>query len=337
VNLIAGLALTLVSVVAMWQGAGPVGLAATYLTGPVISLALLAAIVRRQGYRVRVRGSLRRYAELLRESRSIASQQFLANLEERATQLLVPKLVGVNAFGHFAAGTIPATRLNVVPDALATAFYPAVANGGREDPRGAERQVSLLVIVSLVACLPTAALVAFLARPIAGILFPNEAETCRKIIQLTIWSLPLTALTMSMLFSLQATGKDRAVARSGGAAAVCSLICSVTLVSTAGIPGACWAWVLRPAILAAFLLPSFLRTFRGVPAQVPVARILCALAAMVASLALFASVQMPRWLDIAAGCGAGLAAYAASLAVLRVVTAGDVRRILSRSAPGVPK
>src|SRR5207302_301280 len=185
VNLIAGLALTVVSVVAIWRGAGPVGLAAAYLTGPAVSLALLAVVVRQQGYRLRVRGSLRRYAEMLRECRSIGSQQLLSNLEERATQLLVPKIVGVSAFGHFAAGTIPAARLNVVPDALATAFYPSVANGGREDPRGAERQVSLLLVVSLVACLPTAALVSFLARPIALILFPNQAETCRQIIQLT--------------------------------------------------------------------------------------------------------------------------------------------------------
>src|ERR1051326_8954632 len=53
VNFTAGIIVTAVTVVAIWQGAGPLGLSIAYLSGPAVTLMLWAALVHRRFFPVR--------------------------------------------------------------------------------------------------------------------------------------------------------------------------------------------------------------------------------------------------------------------------------------------
>ena len=95
-NLAAGLVLTLASVLAAGFGLGPVGIAAAYATGPVITAAIMEAALRRAGYRSRLTWNPARFKALFNASKALAGQQFITSMQGRLASILLPKLVGIS-------------------------------------------------------------------------------------------------------------------------------------------------------------------------------------------------------------------------------------------------
>lgn len=320
----AGLLLTALSVAAAAVGAGPVGVAAAYLCGPLVSLILLMGVLRRQGYPLRIRVNRRRCRELLQEARLLGVYHFLVGLSDRAEQLLVPKLVGVADFGFFAAGTLPADRLTVVPDGFATAFYPAMARDAQVGRPAVARSSAHLLALMLGVCLPMAVLTTFLAPAIARLLFPHNVDACRDVMRITIWSLPLLAVFKSLSCGLRANGQFDRVARAGIGATLLSVGLAFFLVRRFGLPGACLSWVARPALAAVFLVPPFVRTFPPVLAEVPLGRILTSTAAMAVPLWLATVGHAPALPALVTGALVGLVTYVGALILLQVVRASQL-------------
>mgnify|MGYP003575542327 CR=1 FL=1 len=109
--------------------------------------------------------------------------------------------------------------------------------------------------------IPIAILIMAASGPISTLLFPNQATICRQALRITIWSVPLMAVCEVMYYSLNAAGREKEQAQIGVIATVCHTLCSLTLVLAFGWIGACWSMVFRFAIIAAFRLPDFVRTF----------------------------------------------------------------------------
>jgi O-antigen/teichoic acid export membrane protein len=260
VNLAAGLALTGASLVAAAIAAGPVVIAAAYLTGPLVAAVTLAMVVRRRcGCPVSVRWHGATFRRLILHSRFFAAQQLLAVGSAQAEALLLPRLVGLQQFGFFTAGTLLASRLTALPDGLCTAAYPAMA--AARDPRRAGALAARCLLVAAGGGAAVAACGALAAGPIGRLLFPGDPAVFAMVARVTIWSLPLFGVESVMGYALNAAGADRAQARVSMPAAMASLALSISLVAMLGVPGACWSMVLRPAVRAAFLAPTFVRTF----------------------------------------------------------------------------
>jgi O-antigen/teichoic acid export membrane protein len=269
-NMTAGILLTAASVAAMRVEGGPVTLALAYLLGPVANAGLLYGIVRRRHFPVRISWDLRRFWELLKQSRLLAAQLFIANVGGNIEALLVPKLVGLAQYGYFSAGTIFASRLAIIPDGLNSAFFPVLARSHQEEGlAGTKRQVGRFLLQSFLLCLPVAIVTTLLAGPIAGLLFPKHAALCRDVMRITIWSLPLLSIHMVMGCALNAAGKEASVAKHSMPATLCGLVASVVLVSRFGVMGACWSWIARCALLLLFRLPCFFSTFSPPLSELP--------------------------------------------------------------------
>jgi O-antigen/teichoic acid export membrane protein len=324
--LISGLAVTAVSVAAVYLGCGPIGLSVAYLATPAVNVWLQWRIANRQ-VRVRVRWRPARMRALLRESRVVGMSQIAAAARDRAEPLLVPRLAGVEAFGIFSAGTIVADRLGNVPDAICTAFYPRISRAaeGRFRP-AVTRTVASMLTIGVAASLPLAIVGAYLAQPISDILLPASSETCRRVIEISVWAVPLLAMSLGMSFSLQAAGHHEPVARFGLRATAISAALSVVLVATGGITGAIWSLLARPAIVALMLLPSFRHTFPSALAGVPFVRI-CISAAVLASIWLL--TDRDHIGPAVASAVLGLGAYAAALLAFRVFPLSAVARLFS--------
>lgn len=330
INLVSGLSLTLFSVLAIWRGVGPVGLSVSYLTGPLVSVALLSAFVHRRLFPISVRWNFEQYRKLLRDVRAMGMQQFLATIQDRVQQLLVPKLLGLAAFGYFSAGLIPASRLEVVPDGLMMYYYSAISHSYQQDRKAAAQQVTQFLIMSLISCVPLALLVSFLAHPIAQMLFPRHSAVCQEVIRITIWSLPIASLSRPLLAALQAAGRHSEAARAQTGTIILNCLLSFFLISRFGVTGACWSWVLGYVFSAACLVPLFIRTFPAVLFRIPFARIALCAAAMALLLGLSTLLRLNPVSMIAEATVAGLSAYIGSLLLLRVVNASDISRIFSR-------
>jgi O-antigen/teichoic acid export membrane protein len=337
VSLIAGLVLTVASVVAVSLGTGPVGLSFAYLLGPIVNLAMFVGFTQKHCFPVQIHWNFGRFRELLRESRALAAQQSLSMLLARLDTLIVPKLVGVTEFGYFSAGTLLSSRLGYIPDGLTTAFYPSLARSARDRAENATEPLSRLIILSLVAFIPIAVLVSFLSVPIAEILFPGKAEVCSEVIRITVWMVPLLGLFHPMNSAMQAAGHHRESARSNMGASLCSAIISLFLIGRWGIMGACWAWLVRGTLGIIVLLPWFLRVFPTVPLRIPLGRILLCGLAMSALLQIFANTKMSPAFIFGLGGGTATVSYILTLLLLRVVSPSELVQVFRRNKSAYQK
>ena len=329
VNTMSGVCLTAASVLAAIAGVGPVGLAASYLVGPMLRLVFGWAAVRRITA-VRFGWQLDTFGRLLRESRFMAGQQTLQILQGHIEQIIVPKLVGVAPFGYLAAGSMPADRLRAIPEGIASSYYPIIARDQKTSAAAAGQTAGQLIMLCVISCVPIAVLLSFFAGPIAELLFPNDSEVCRSILRITIWSVPLFGLTLPMTYSLQAAGRYSEAAKSVMWGCMVSVGVTVALVSIGGLQGACWAWIARQSIIAAALAPEYLRTFPAV--RLPVIRIAACAAIMFSLLWLVSLIHMRVIPEIGTGGILGGAVYLASLTVLKVIPPHAISHLFRRSA-----
>jgi O-antigen/teichoic acid export membrane protein len=344
VNLIAGAVLTAASVAVVALGRGPVALSVAYLLGPLTSALLFLLILDRSYFPVRVHWNPRQFFRLLKESRFFAAQSWINKVSENAEGVFVPKLVGIELFSFFAAGSMVVERLSAITDGLGTALFPNVARTYKHSPEAASEEVTRFLRYAAVICLPILILVIACAGPVAGILFPGRDGLCRQIILTIVWALPLMFLDDLITSALNACGKDQAQARQLMIAGVVSILLALGLIAWLGLPGACLSWVLRYAVRVAVRLPGFLWLFSPRLAQVPVLRLAACGALMTGTvwashLALSAvpavgpSLGLPdSWaLALFLVClvsGLGLLVYGAAVLALRVIRPDEVALLL---------
>jgi PST family polysaccharide transporter len=269
VNLIAGLVLTAASVAVIAAKGGPAELSLAYLVGPLITLALSVRLVQRRCCKVGIHWNLRRSGSLLWQSRLMASQLGVSTVAAQAEALLIPKLVGINAYGFFSAGWLLPSRLGIIPDAVVTTFYPIFAQKQAEGPRAAAQEVARAALLVLGLCGAAAVGICVIAGPVAHILFPAQAALCRQVMQISVWWLPLQGLAGVMGYALNAAGRERDETRLSIISNVASIAVSAALILTFGLPGAAWATVCRGGMAVLIRLPCVLRTFPPVLTQVP--------------------------------------------------------------------
>jgi O-antigen/teichoic acid export membrane protein len=226
--------------------------------GPTTSALVLMIVVRRRVCSLGIRFDLGRCRGLLKESRFLAAQQLLLSGTSQAEMLLLPKLIGLASFGQFSAGALPANRMVVLPDAFCAIAFPEMVRAWKGEHGGRSLANLLLkyMFITVMLCTGLALVVALLAHPIAGILFPQSPSIIAEIIRITVWSLPLLGVELVLGYALTAAGRDAIQARLAVHASVLSLTTCLGLVSTFGLEGACWSMLMRPAIRAAMLAPA---------------------------------------------------------------------------------
>lgn len=292
VNLTSGMVLTTLSVVAAWRGYGPLGIALAYFAGPLTSITIFIFIAKRNNLPIIIRWNIRCFLDLLKDSRMVGFGYIIATIRDRSEQLLVPKLVGITDFGYFTAGTLLADRLTVIPSGLYGAFFPLIARTYKDSPKLASTHAALLILITLIVCLPISIFITFLAQPISMILFPKSANICREIIQITIWSLPFLAFLLCMGSSLQAIRAHNDGARAGILTSIISFLAAIALIQQYGLIGACISWLIRPMIGFILFLPVFRRRLPSALSQVPIFRIMICASITAASL-----WSAPLWLS----------------------------------------
>jgi O-antigen/teichoic acid export membrane protein len=278
VSFIAGIVLTAFSVVAAWAGGGAVALAWAYVSGPLFTVLALGGLLYQRGELAFPRISIVSARHLLRDSRSIAASQLLGILRDRGEQLLVPKAVGIRPFGYYAGSVMPADRLNILPDAIATAFYPRLA-GTKSTEIASQSAIRLVTIVTLITG-AAAALLYIVAPVIAYVLYPSAADTSLEIIRISCLGIPAAGLSTAFTYSLQATGEHRAVGRRTAWLNTVAFGVMAFCIWRWGLRGAALAWVLKHVVMVTGLAPQFTHQFRLL--HVKMAKTSLVLAAVVA-------------------------------------------------------
>lgn len=323
-SLLAGSVVTVATVIAAWGGGGPVVLATAYVTGPAATLVFLRAAVRRERITAEFAWAPERYHEMFREARSIGAQQFLSMLRDRFEELVVPRLAGIESFGLFAAGILPASRLAQIADGIATAFYPAIARtSGDQDNRGdATAHVGTMITIALATTLPLATILAFVAPTLMSILFPAGAGAAVRVMIITAWSVPLAALSTTLNYALQAGGRHRLAAVASIRATLISTAISMVAIWKFGVVGASWGLVVRPALLTAFLVRPMINAWPAMFGRMPLWRI--GLSAGVAAVVLRMSSATAPMPLVAFWAAVSAFTYVSALLALQVITVDTI-------------
>lgn len=260
-SLVGGLVLTGASVAAVGYGGGPVALAASYIAGPLVSGALLIGVLYREQFSFGITFSPSRVLWLLWDSRHFAVQQLLYTASASIALLMLPKKVGMAEFGIFTAGILLITRLAFLPDAIGTAFYPLISSLHARDRTAARRQALFGLLFSATLCVFIASTIVAAAPILAAILFPQAEATCREVIVITAWALPLLALESMMGYALNAVGREAAQARATFISASVMVALGAAVVVEWGFHGACWLMLLRPAVQIGCNSAQFYKAF----------------------------------------------------------------------------
>lgn len=323
IALVAGITVTVSSTVAVALGCGPVGLSIAYLSAPVVTSTLYWRSLKGRVH-IRLSWDTARVRALLRDARLVGLNQLASAARDRAEQLLVPRMVGLAPFGLFSAGAMIGDRLANVPDAICTAFYPRISRLAQQEGRHSlSATVATMLSVSLAVSLPLAIAGTYLADGLASVLLPGQHDACRAVIQVTVWAVPVAALSVGMSFALQAAGRHEYVARAALSSTIVSAVVAVLSIGSFGVVGASYAVVFRPAALAVALLPVFRRTFPEVPSRVPFARIAASAVLLASFLLIGESTLLWRGvLFVALGvCAYGLALLVCGVFSIQTVTA----------------
>ena len=169
----------------------------------------------------------------------------------------MPKVVGEGLFGVFAGSLMPADRLNMLPDAIATVLYPRISRGGEQR----QACVTQLVVIIAIVASGAGAMLYMGAPLIAAILMPSQVELALLVVRVTAMGVPAAGLATAFTYALQATGSHRAAARSSALVSAMSLVTTAAGVLVWGAQGAAIAWVLRQYLLALALAVPFARQF----------------------------------------------------------------------------
>jgi O-antigen/teichoic acid export membrane protein len=273
-NLVSGSVLTAATVVVVLLGWGPVGVAFAYLVGPVLTAAQLGARVHRRGLPVLPRWDPVEVRRQVREAKLTAAGDAVGNLLTRLHGIYVPAIVGPVSYGFFATGTLLTTRLQVVADALITAYTPGVSRDHEMLRQGRATWSSRTMMRLLLAAgvlLGVGALAA--AAWFTGLVYRDPAaiearQSAMLAMAIVSASLPFVVLAMGWRQLLIASDHHDLAARVGAKAAAIGAVIAVSLTWRLGIAGAAVGIVLAGAVSGA-MLGTAARRVIGAAASVP--------------------------------------------------------------------
>jgi O-antigen/teichoic acid export membrane protein len=120
-------------------------------------------------------------------------------------------------------------------------------------------------LLMVLACVPPALALVALADPISLVLFDENREECRLVMQFTAWAIPTIGAEMSLGYLLAAGGRERQEARIALARAALGIVLSFGFVSTLGLLGAAIALPLKGVVGVGLRIPSVVGLLRTRP------------------------------------------------------------------------
>jgi len=209
VRLLAGLILTGSSLLVVGLGGRLAALVVLYVAGAYLTL-LLAGLTLVRRYFWPVPGfDLAFTRRVLRQGVIFYAGGLLGSLAQRVDRLLLERLQGATALGHFGAGSTLVEKLLVLPEGLAAAVYPALTGLVHLHPQAAGPALGRFLTLAAMVGLPTALGTTLLARPLVGLIFGPGYEEAVLVLAFGVWVVPAWCLGQVLSSALAARGRER--------------------------------------------------------------------------------------------------------------------------------
>jgi len=306
-------------VLVLVTGMGIVGLAGAAILTNTVTLAILGVLARRLIWaglpRTRGRVALSLQRTMLAESWPLMVSILLQVLFPGVNVLLLQSLQGDAAVGWYDAARKWVDALNIIPSFFTLAAFPVMSQQAARDRSELKRSYRLSVKLLTVFALPVAVVVALLATPLVRVLSGSQfLPHGATVLRLLIWSIVFGWINNLTNYVLIALNRQRYVLLASGARVVFAVVANLLFVRTFGYVASAWI-IVGGELLLVLLFHVDLRRHLG---PVGWGRMLGrpALAGLAMGATAWAVAAYSRSLALVAG----LVAYLAALAALRVLT-----------------
>lgn len=334
-QIVGGVVLTVLSVLALLAGLGLAGFVAAYVLGNALQLVLLLRAARQPFpalWPCWHRGSMK---TLLLQARPFAVLAMLRCVTyiEAVDIMFLGALWGPAAVGPYSAAMGLMSRLLQVPEGIAGATYPAVASGYANHRREVEATVWRYMLNVVLLTAPVALCISFTAPTILWILFGKQYLSAATALRIGAWMLPLWGLNHMIRQSLAAVHEQDLVLKYSLFSGVLLFGLFALFIPRFGMAGTAAASIAREAIMLGLYLRPFCRHFRRPAQRLTLSRTGVALAVMLIPLGLmelhYGHVQAVL------ASGVAMAVYAAAALALRLVDVaalplGRLRRLVGQ-------
>lgn len=318
-QLIGGVVLTLLSVLALLAGWGLPGFVAAYVLGALIQLLLLQWTARRALFAVHPVWNWPRMKQLAQQARPFAVLSMLSNVTDVPVidVLILGAVLGDSAVGPYTAALGLVLRLLMIPHGIGDALYPAVAAHNRLDRTDVEATLRRCILNLALLTLPAAVCLTFTAPTVLGLLYGNEYLSASTALSLAGWLLPLMGVNYVMRECLSAVHRQGVVLQLTLVSCLLMVALYASLIPPFGIVGAVVAGLAREVLMLFLWARPFRREF-GQPIPVgDLARTLPALGALALPILLVGTAHGA--VGVVAASAVGGALYAAAVVALQLV------------------
>jgi len=330
-QLVGGLVLTLLSVLALLAGWGLPGFVAAYVLGAAIQFLLLDWTARRALFAVRPVWDWVRMKQLALQARPFAMLSILSNVTDVPVidVLILGAVMGAGAVGPYTAALGLVLRLLMIPHGIGDALYPAVAAHNRQDRTDVEATLRRCIVNLALITLPAAVCLALTAATVLGLLYGKEYLSAAPALSLAGWLLPLMGINYVMRECLSAVHRQGVVLRLTFLSCLVMIALYALLIPPFGIVGAVVAGLAREVVMLGLWARPFRQEFgRPIPVR-DVARIMPALMLFALPIVLVGSSHGYAAVVAAAAGGGGLYVLAVlALGLVHVKTA-TLRRTMA--------
>jgi O-antigen/teichoic acid export membrane protein len=235
--------------------------------------------------------------------------------------------IGREQVGWYAGAFKLVEALSAVPGILGAALFPMMIQLRRQNSGQLERLLSISTKAMLLFSIPVAATISLLSRQIIFLVYGPKYLPGASVLAVLIWCVVPIFVYFYLVFVNIAAGYAKFNLLAGCAALIVGLVANVFLVPRIGYLGAAWAALLANSTFALLALWKVCQLFGGARLLPATFRFAAAGALMGAT---FAYSGGNVWVELALG----LLVYAASLAILGVLSRGDISLVLRLFSAG---
>jgi O-antigen/teichoic acid export membrane protein len=329
-QLIGGVVLTLLSVLALLAGWGLPGFVVAYVLGAAIQLLLMHWTARRALFAVRPVWDWPRMKLLALQARPFAVLSILSNVTDVPVidVLILGAVLGAGAVGPYTAALGLVLRLLMIPHGIGDALYPAVAAYNRHDRSEVETTLRRCILNLALITLPAAVCLMLTARTVLGLLYGSEYLSAAPALGLAGWLLPLMGINYVMRECLSAVHRQGEVLKLTFLSCLLMVALYAILIPSYGIVGAVVAGLAREVLMLGLWARPFRREFgRPFPVR-DMARVVPVLALLALPILLVGNSHgYPAVVAAVAGGGAlyAVASLALGLVPVKAATLWRVR------------
>jgi PST family polysaccharide transporter len=329
-QILGGLSLTLLSVLALAAGLGLPGFVAAYVLGAAIQATLLIRTACREFFPLLPRWDWPAIKGLLRQLRPFALLSLMSSVTDAPLLdvLVLGAIYGPSSVGPYSAAIGLIARLLMIPQGVADAAYPAVAFEDRRGREAVEPAIRRCVTLLLVVTAPLALCLTLAAPTVLWLLYGSQYLSAAPALQVAAWLLPLTGLSYLIRECLSAVHRQGSVVVLNVLSVVVLGALCWLLIPRFGPLGAALAGVGRELVMLTFWLAALAREFRRPVAWPDLARLALALAAL--SLPFALATLAPGHLTTVAASAACFVAYAVAALKLGLVEPSVAARLSAR-------